>query len=453
MHAARQFGHGWHLGFAATQHSLHHLAHLLELAHELVDLLYTHTGPSGNTRAAAAIEDIGITALGHGHGVDDGLGARHLLFRHGAVHFGQLFTQAAQPRDKFEDAVQRAELFHPPHLGAKIFQVKAGLAHLLGKGLRFFGIDGLLRALHQRQHVAHTEDASGDTVRMEDLHLRQLFPHTHKFDRRAGDGLDGEGRAAASVAVHLGQHHAADAEPLVEGFGHGDRILAGHGVGHKKDLLRLHGGLDGGKLLHEGLIHMQAARRIQQHYRGLLRPCFGQRGFGDIHRIHVHRGGVTRHVELPGQHGQLIDGGGAVHVRRHKVRTHLPLAQQIGQLARRGGLARALQAHEHDDRRFFALQIKVGRFPPQQLHQLVMYDLDDLLGGAHALEDFLPEAFGAYAVHKVLDDLEVDVRLKQGKPNLAQARLHVFLGQVRLAPQVAERGRKTVGKALEHGHL
>ena len=82
-----------------------------------------------------------------------------------------------------------------------------------------------------------------------------------------------------------------------------------------------------------------------------------------------------------------------------------------------------------------------------------MHHLDDLLRRTHALEDFLPEAFAAYAFHKVLDDLEVDVRFQQGKPNLAQACLNVFFGQVRLSPQIAESGRKTVGKALEHGHL
>ena len=112
-----------------------------------------------------------------------------------------------------------------------------------------------------------------------------------------------------------------------------------------------------------------------------------------------------------------------------------------------------MQAHQHDDRGFPALKIELGRFAAQQAHELVMNHLDDLLRRTHALEDFLTETFDAYAFHKVLDDLEIDVRFQQGEPDLAQARLDVFFGQARLPPQVAESGRKTVGKALEHGHL
>ena len=50
---------------------------------------------------------------------------------------------------------------------------------------------------------------------------------------------DGEGRAAAGVAVELGEDHAVDAQLLIEGLGHVDRVLAGHGVHHQEDLLGL----------------------------------------------------------------------------------------------------------------------------------------------------------------------------------------------------------------------
>ena len=53
--------------------------------------------------------------------------------------------------------------------------------------------------------------------------------------RREGDGLaddllDAEGGAAAGVAVELGEDDAVERERLVEALGHGDGVLAGHGV-------------------------------------------------------------------------------------------------------------------------------------------------------------------------------------------------------------------------------
>ena len=79
-------------------------------------------------------------------------------------------------------------------------------------------------------------------------------------------GPDRKRRAASGVAVHLGQDHAADVQILVEFLRHIDRVLAGHGVGHEQDLAGLHGALDLLELVHELLIDMQAAGRIQDDH-------------------------------------------------------------------------------------------------------------------------------------------------------------------------------------------
>ena len=50
-----------------------------------------------------------------------------------------------------------------------------------------------------------------------------------------------------------------------------------------------------------------------------------------------------------------------------------------------------------------------------------MDDLDDLLRRTDALDEFLSQALLADVLHKVLDDLEVDVGLQKGKTHLAQA--------------------------------
>ena len=287
---------------------------------------------------------------------------------------------------------------------------------------------------------------------MEDLHLGQLFAHTHELHRGAGHRPDGEGRTATGIAVHLGQHHTGQAQTFVEGLRHGHGILTGHGVGHEQDLLRVHRGLDGGQFLHQGLVHMQTAGGVQQDYRGLLLTGGFHGLAGDIHGIHVHRGRETGHVQLLGQHGQLVDGGGAVHVGRHQIGTHLLLAQQIGDLARRSGLTGALQAHQHDDRRLLALQVQARGLATKQAHQFLMNDLDDLLRRADALDEFLPQALLADVLHKVLDDLEVDVGLQKGKAHLAQAGLDIFFRQLAASAEGAEHTGKAIGKAFEHGN-
>ena len=48
-----------------------------------------------------------------------------------------------------------------------------------------------------------------------------------------------------------------------------------------------------------------------------------------------------------------------------------------------------------------------------------MDELDDLLAGVEALEDVVAERGGLHARDEVLHDLEVDVGLEEGEPDLA----------------------------------
>ena len=45
-------------------------------------------------------------------------------------------------------------------------------------------------------------------------------------------------RAAAGIAVELGQDHAVEFQRFVERLGAVDRVLAGHAVDHQVDLVR-----------------------------------------------------------------------------------------------------------------------------------------------------------------------------------------------------------------------
>ena len=69
--------------------------------------------------------------------------------------------------------------------------------------------------------------------------LSSALAHAGEADRRAGDFLDGERRAAARVAVELGEHDAGEAEALVERRRGLHRVLTDHRVDHEEDVLRL----------------------------------------------------------------------------------------------------------------------------------------------------------------------------------------------------------------------
>lgn len=142
-----------------------------------------------------------------------------------------------------------------------------------------------------------------------------------------------------------------------------------------------------------------------------------------------------------------------VDVSRNQIRAHFLLAQQVGDFSGRGGFARALKAHKHDHRGFAALKIEPCGLAPEQGNQFVIDDFNNLLGRVHALERLLTQTLHAHAFHKVLDDFEIDVSFQKRQPHLAQARLHVFLGEPAVPAERAEHAGKSVGKALEHGDL
>ena len=176
---------------------------------------------------------------------------------------------------------------------------------------------------------------------MEHLQLVQLFAHTGKFDGLAGDRAHRQGRAAPGVAVQLGQHDAVDAQRLVEGGGHVDRVLPGHGVHHQQDFLRGHRRLDVFQLVHQLLVDVQPAGGIQNHIVVAVIPGVSHRLFGDVHRVcraHLKH----RDAGLLPHHLQLGDGGGAVDVAGHQQRPVPLLFEHQAQLAGMGGLAGAL---------------------------------------------------------------------------------------------------------------
>ena len=120
------------------------------------------------------------------------------------------------------------------------------------------------------------------------------------------------------------------------------------------------------------------------------------------------------------------------------------LPEPCGQLARGSGLSRALQPGHQNDRRRLGREVEPGRILAQQRDQLIPDDLDHLLGRRKVGQHFLADCLFADVLDQFLDDIEVDVRLKQGDANLAQCLADVFVRDGALTPQVLESSLKLI---------
>src|SRR5580765_886682 len=73
---------------------------------------------------------------------------------------------------------------------------------------------------------------------MEWFEVLKLLAQAHEFDRLLGHRFQAQGRAAARVAVELGQNAAGDLKRLIEVRGHVDRFLPGGRIEHQQDFVR-----------------------------------------------------------------------------------------------------------------------------------------------------------------------------------------------------------------------
>ena len=136
--------------------------------------------------------------------------------------------------------------------------MRASKNGLLGRG-------GLLGALDQREHVAHSEDPGGHPVGVEDLEHVELLARRGEHDRLAGDALDRERRTAARVSVELGQDHAVEVDLLVERCRDIGGLLARHRVEHEQGVRGLDGITDAAELVHELGVDLEAAGGVDDH--------------------------------------------------------------------------------------------------------------------------------------------------------------------------------------------
>src|SRR5215210_6991403 len=427
--------------------AFHHLLHLLVLLEEAVDLGDGGAGAHGDAALAAAVQDVRPVALVGGHRVDDRFDLAQASFVDAR---GVEPLERADFRQHLHDRGEGAEAADLAELVAQVFQGELVLDHALGEALRLFGVEAALGLLDQRQDVAHADHARGHALGVEELQVVVLFADADEADRHARHGADREGRAAAGVAVELGEDGAGQRQGGGELLGALHRVLAGHRVGHEQGLVRLDPVGEAADLVHQRLVDMEAAGGVHDHHVVSALAGDGEGALAEsdhgLSRVRLQH----RHVDAAADLLELLDGGGALQVAGDEKRVLAALLEALGQLARGGRLARALEAAEHDDRRA-AVEAELGPLLAEEGGELVADDLHDLLRRGEALHHLLPEGALADPVDERLDHPEVHVGFEKSQTDLAQRRVERFGGDLAFALQAAEDVLELVLETVEHG--
>ena len=159
---------------------------------------------------------------------------------------------------------------------------------------------------------------------------------------------------------------------------------------------------------------------------------------------------IDGHVQLLAERFQLVHRGGTAQVGRDEQRPLALPAQVQRELGSRRRLARALQADKHDRGRRRRMRLDSSLAPAQELHHLVVDELDHLLAGRDAAERLVADRLLADGRHELPRDPEVDVRLQQGQTHLAQGLVDVAFGQAALVAEASEDGSELVSQRVEH---
>ena len=406
-------------------------------------------------------EQLGVAPLLLGHRLDHGLDLDQLLVVGGLLEdlVGDVSAEQRAQRHLVHQVAHRPHGLDVLDLGQEVVHPEPAAEHLLGVGGRLLLVDDLLEVLHQADEVAHAEDSAGEALGPELLELVEALAHAEELDRLAGRGLDRQRRATAGVTVELGQDHAGQAEPFIEGFGGLDRVLTDHRVDDQEHVGRVDRGLDVLELEHQGVVDGQAPGGVVDDVvEALDRRLLGG-VTADVDGVGPGPG-EHRHAKALAEHLELVDRRRAVDVGGDEHDLVPVLLQLAGELAGAGRLPRALEADHHDPGDALRRPRDAGVDRAHQVGEGLVADLDEVVLGADpdllvlGLGDELD--LGAQrplldVAEELLDRLELDVGLEQAQAHVLERLVDDVLGQLALAGEPLSCGAEALGDGLEHG--
>ena len=409
--------------------------------------------PGGDAPTAGRLggEQFGLLPLGLGHRTNHRFNFLELLltlFEHAVVNL-------VHAGDQLHQTTQGTHALDQAHLLQEVGKIKGSLLQFLLHAGHVGQLHLLLGFLNQGQHIAHAQDAARHPFRVEGLQGFHLFAGTNEFDWGPAHLADRESGPAPGVAIQFGEDSSCDAHLLVESSGQLGGLLADHRIHDQQDFIRLHRFADTNHLFHHRLIDLEASGRVDQHrVEAPIPPLLDPSG-GDLLRAGTVAQTEDLHADLAAQGLQLVDGRWPIDIGRHHQGTTAFFLEMETQFGGSGGFTGPLQSrHQHHGRLARLPGRGEGRiFAAHGLHQLLMYDLDELLVGTDAPHNFGADGFAAHVVDKILDHRQAHIRLQEGSSHLFQGAVHIGFGDAGLALEVPDRGFETLGKFVEHRGL
>src|SRR6056297_338197 len=203
-----------------------------------------------------------------------------------------------------------------------------------------------------RGHVQQGAHVGGRVVRLKVL---GGLAHADELDRQLQLAHDGKQDAALAGAVELRDDHAGKVDGLVEPLGLLEPVLAGDGVEHQPDLLRLAGiGLadhaaDLLQLLHQVVLRVEAPGGVDEQQVGALRLAGRGRVVRDRSGVASVRSRLGGHAQPVAPHAELRGAGGAERVAGSEHHASAKALVVLTELRDRRGLADAVHADDHHD--------------------------------------------------------------------------------------------------------
>ena len=414
---------------------------MVKLLKEAVERHDIHAGTFGDTGFATTVQQGRVRTLFGCHRVDHRFDrferiVADLHTLHGFVH----------TRDHTHQVFHRTHLLDLRQLAEEIIEVELVLGDLLTDPacLRFVVL--LLRTLHERHHVTHTQDTIGHTRGVEHIECFHLLARTDELDRFLHHRTDREGSTASCITVQLGQYHTVKIDAVIELLGGVDGVLTGHGIDHEQGLARRDRLFDRCYLLHHLLIDRQTTGSIDDHYVVPHATCLADGVLRNLHRITtikrlgritIKQSTISEYFrsDLLTEHTQLLDSGRTIDVAGYQHHPFVLLRLQIvSQLGSESGFTATLQTGHQDDRRR-TLEVQVLRLTAHQFRQLIVGDLHQELSRTNGIDHVLSQGFLLHAVGELLGGLVVDVGLQERFTDILNGLRNIDFGDTTLTLQ------------------
>ncbi len=180
--------------------------------------------------------------------------------------------------------------------------------------------------------------------------------------------------------------------------------------------------------------------RVAGHLHRVADAVAGLRG------VHLDAGPATEHLELP-------DGVGALEVGGDQQRLVALALEPAGQLAGERRLTGTLEAGQHDHGRRVLGELEPPPLAAEDVDQLLVDDLDDLLGRVERLGDLGAARPLLDVRDEALDHRQGDVGLQQRQPDLARGGVDVGVGEPALAAELGEDPGQAVTQGVKHANI